>query len=48
MRAFLSSIVLLVVFTAAAAYGLQAISTSSQDAFTVNDNVLEKKDLPYL
>lgn len=39
MRAFLSSIVLLVVFTVIAAYGLQAISTTSQDAFTVNNNV---------
>lgn len=39
MRAFLSSIVLLVIFTAVAAFGLDAISTSSKDAFTVNTNV---------
>ena len=39
MRAFLSSIALLVFFTVVAAFGLEMISTSSQDAFTVNNNV---------
>jgi hypothetical protein len=39
MRAFISSIVLLVLITVAGAYGMQVISTSSQDAYTVNNNV---------
>jgi type II secretory pathway pseudopilin PulG len=39
MRAFISSIVVLVLISVAAAFGLNAISTSSQDAYTVNSNV---------
>ncbi len=39
MRAFISSIVALVLISVAASYGLKAISTSSQDAYTVNSNV---------
>ena len=39
MRAFISSIVLLVLISVAAAFGLNAISTSSQDAYTATSNV---------
>ena len=39
MRDFMSSMVVLVLISAAAAFGLNAISTSSQDAYTVNSNV---------
>ena len=40
MKAFMTSIVALVVITAAAAFGVGSIfSQSSQDAYTVNSNV---------
>lgn len=39
MRAFLGSLVLLVVISAAAAVGLHYASKSAQDVFTHHDNV---------
>lgn len=40
MKAFMTSILALVVITAAAAFGINStVSQSSQDAYTVNSNV---------
>lgn len=39
MRAFLASLVLLVVITAAAAVGFNFLSRSVQEAYTYHDNV---------